>query len=225
MINPRRPLGPRDPNDGWVSGDSGRFWGKGGAAGLLAHDRERGILLQHRVAWSDQGGTWGLPGGARHVGESAMAGAVREAAEEAGVPDGVLHARYAHTFDVGYWTYTTVLADVVTPFEAQITDPESEELRWVQPADIDRLPLHPGFGAAWPLLRDRLAERPTLIASADVAVPQDTGLQGALFGLDDIWRVWPDLRVVLEGSDAIIQLAQQLAADGVRPVAVVTPDS
>ena len=85
----RRPVGPRDPGDAWVVAPSGeRYWGAFGAAGLLALDEHRGVLLQHRVSWSHYGDTWALPGGARHEGESAGDGALREAAEEAGVPDG-----------------------------------------------------------------------------------------------------------------------------------------
>jgi 8-oxo-dGTP diphosphatase len=34
------------------------------------------------------------------------------------------------------------------------TGAESEDVRWVDVADVDRLPLHPGFAAAWPRLRD-----------------------------------------------------------------------
>ena len=85
----RPPLPPehlRDPGDAWVEGPNGsRYWGRFGAAGLLVVDRERGVLLQHRAGWSHFGGTWGLPGGARKLGESAVDGALREAGEEAGV--------------------------------------------------------------------------------------------------------------------------------------------
>ena len=78
------PIGQRDPGDAWVEGPDGqRFWGKFGAAGLLVWDPTVGILLQHRVAWSHFGGTWGVPGGARKKGESAEDAALREAAEEA----------------------------------------------------------------------------------------------------------------------------------------------
>src|SRR5690606_4660163 len=66
---PRRPHGPRDPGDAWVVAPTGeRYWGRFGAAGLLALDADLGVLLQHRVAWSHFGDTWGLPGGARHEG-------------------------------------------------------------------------------------------------------------------------------------------------------------
>ena len=44
---PRRPHGPRDPGDAWVvTGDGTRYWGRFGAAGLLAVDPLRGVLLQ-----------------------------------------------------------------------------------------------------------------------------------------------------------------------------------
>lgn len=153
----RRPIGPRDPGDAWVEGDRGRFWGRFGAAGLLVHDRGRGVLLQHRAEWSDKGGTWGLPGGALHQGEDAVTGALREAHEEAAVPSERLTVLFTSVFDVGYWSYTTVAALTEEPFEPQITDPESIELRWVPVSEIDGLPLHPGFAASWPELRERLS--------------------------------------------------------------------
>ena len=100
-------MGPRDPGDAWVEGDRGRFWGRFGSAGLLVHDPAKGILLQHRALWSDQGGTWGLPGGALHQGEEAIHGALREAHEEAAVPPENVRVLFTSVFDVGYWTYTT----------------------------------------------------------------------------------------------------------------------
>ena len=42
------------------------------------------MLLQHRALWSHHGGTWGVLGGARNSGETAVDAAAREAAEEAG---------------------------------------------------------------------------------------------------------------------------------------------
>lgn len=147
--------------------DSGeRYWGRFGAAGLLAYDAARGVLLQHRVAWSHFGGTWGLPGGALHEGETALVGAVREAQEEAGVPDGSVRARFTSVLDLEIWSYTTVVADVVEPFEPVISDPESVALAWVPVEEVDALPLHPGFGAAWPRLRSLLEVRPALVVDA-----------------------------------------------------------
>lgn len=164
---PRRPDGPRDPGDAWVIADDGtRYWGRFGAAGLLAVDSDRGILLQHRVAWSHHGDTWGLPGGARHEGESACDGALRESAEEAGVPADAVRPRAITVFDASVWTYSTLVADVVTPFEPVISDPESRELAWVPLDAVDDYPLHPGFAASWPLLRSLLAVRPAVVVDA-----------------------------------------------------------
>ena len=155
-IELRRPLGPRDPGDAWVEGDRGRFWGRFGSAGLLVHDPAKGILLQHRALWSDQGGTWGLPGGALHQGEEAVHGALREAKEEAAVPPENVRVLFTSVFDVGYWRYTTVAVEVVDGFEPEISDPESLELQWVPVERVGDKELHPGFGAAWPGLRRRL---------------------------------------------------------------------
>lgn len=155
-IELRRPHGPRDPGDAWVEGDRGRFWGRFGSAGLLVHDSAKGILLQHRALWSDQGGTWGLPGGALHQGEEAVHGALREAKEEAAVPPENVRVLFTSVFDVGYWTYTTVAVEVVDAFEPEISDPESLELQWVPVELVGDKELHPGFGSAWPVLRGRL---------------------------------------------------------------------
>jgi len=165
---PRRPHGPRDPGDAWVVAPTGeKYWGRFGAAGLLALDPERGVLLQHRVSWSHFGNTWALPGGARHEGESARDGALRESGEEAGVPADAVSARFESVLDLGIWSYSTLVADVTTPFEPVISDPESVALKWVAVDDVDSLPLHPGFAASWPALRQALTARPAIVV--DVA--------------------------------------------------------
>ena len=164
---PRRPFGPLDSGDAWVVSPTGeRYWGRFGAAGLLAYDPDRGVLLQHRVAWSHHGGTWALPGGAKHADESAREGAIREAQEEAGVPDGAVRARFESVMDLGIWSYTTVVADVVLPFEPVISDPESLALEWVPVDEVDARPLHPGFASAWPELRALLTVRPVVVVDA-----------------------------------------------------------
>lgn len=146
----------RDAGDAWVEGAAGKFWGRFGSAGLLVFDAGRGVLLQHRAVWSHHGGTWGLPGGALHQGESAVEGALRESWEEAGVPRDNVELLFTSVFDVGYWSYTTVAVKVTRAFDAVISDPESLALEWFAPADVASLPLHPGFKTAWPELRRRL---------------------------------------------------------------------
>lgn len=144
----------RDPGDAWVYGPDGqKFWGRFGAAGLLVWHRELGVLLQHRAEWSHFGGTWGLPGGARKQGESALEGALREALEEAAVPPEDLRVLETVVLDLGFWSYTTVVVEAMEPFQPVIADAESVALEWVPVTAVDELPLHPGFATAWPNLR------------------------------------------------------------------------
>ena len=80
----------RGDGNGWVVSATGsRYWGRYGAAGLLlrapAPAGAATVLLQRRALWSHQGGTWGLPGGARDSHETAERAALREAHEETGV--------------------------------------------------------------------------------------------------------------------------------------------
>ena len=147
----------RDIGDAWVySPDGRRYWGRFGAAGLLVHHPARGILLQHRAVWSHFGGTWGLPGGARHEHETALDAALREAREEAGVPARLVRLKFTSLFDLGFWSYTTVVVEATAIFEPVISDEESIALSWVPADAVDLLALHPGFGASWPALRARL---------------------------------------------------------------------
>jgi 8-oxo-dGTP pyrophosphatase MutT (NUDIX family) len=108
--------------------------------------------------WSHHGGTWGLPGGARKLGESAGDAAVREAGEEAGVPAAAIEPLFESLFDLGFWSYTTVAVRVLRLFAPIVADAESVALRWVPLDEVDALPLHPGFAASWPALRAQLPE-------------------------------------------------------------------
>jgi 8-oxo-dGTP diphosphatase len=159
--------------DGWVLSDDGaHFWGRHGAAGLLLRapglDGGAAVLLQHRAPWSHQGGTWGLPGGARDSHETVEEAAVREAHEEAGLTADRLTVRTTVvTAEVSgaagaFWTYTTVIADAP---EQLVTVPnrESAELRWVAEDEVADLPLHPGFAASWARLRSVTASIPLLV--------------------------------------------------------------
>jgi len=149
--------------NGWVADHQGRrHWGRFGAAGLLVIDR-RGpgtptVLLQHRARWTADGGTWGIPGGARDSHEDAVAAALREAFEETEVPaEAVRVAGNPYVDDRGGWSYTTVLAELVRDVEL-VVEEESEALAWVAVDEVERLHLHPGFALSWPLLRARLED-------------------------------------------------------------------
>jgi 8-oxo-dGTP diphosphatase len=160
--------------DGWVVSDNGAaYWGRHGAAGLLLRapraDGSAAVLLQHRAPWSHQGGTWGLPGGARDSHETPEQAAVREAHEEAGLPADQLTVRATVvTAQISgatgsYWTYTTVIADAAELL-ATVPNRESAELRWVGVDEVAELPLHPGFAASWERLREVAATIPLLQA-------------------------------------------------------------
>src|SRR5699024_10740763 len=124
------------------------------------------ILMQHRVSWSDHGNTWGIPGGAINEGEAPLPAAIRESQEEAGVPDDAVRPRYTHVLDRGGWAYTTVIAEVTTQFEPEITDPESHALEWVLVDEVVHKDLHPAFAASWELLRPIVRRTPTIIVDA-----------------------------------------------------------
>ena len=149
---------PRGAEDTWVDGPRGRYWGTFGAAGLLLAHPDAGVLLQLRAIWSHQGGTWGLPGGARKAHETPEAAALREADEEAGVPPELVTVLGTSVFDLGYWSYTTVLARATELFTPIVGDAESDALNWVAFDDVETLPLHPGLATGWPELRLRLHE-------------------------------------------------------------------
>jgi 8-oxo-dGTP pyrophosphatase MutT (NUDIX family) len=152
----------------WSScpGPRGRHWGRYGAAGLLvaayAGDGCH-VLLDERADWVHQGGTIGVPGGAIHEGEQPLDAAVREAGEEViGLERLALDVVADHVQpceDCRRWSYTTI---VVRAFELMPVRPASMEsvgLHWVAVDEVERLPLHPGFAAAWPALRAVLAPR------------------------------------------------------------------
>ncbi|WP_456600240.1 NUDIX domain-containing protein [Blastococcus sp. SYSU DS0616] len=149
--------------DGWTACSQGhRHWGRAGAAGLLIHrDGPDGVelLLQHRAWWSHHGGTWGTPGGALHVGESAADGALREVAEELGLTAGDVVLGAQSVDDHGGWAYTTVLARPVRRFEAVDLrlDGESDGVAWVPLAGLAAVALHPGLAASLDRLRPLLA--------------------------------------------------------------------
>ncbi len=158
------PVTEHDGN-GWVECRCGRrHWGLHGAAGLLllrTAPRRSGtdVLLQLRAAWTHEGGSWGLPGGARDSHEGVAEAALREAWEEAGVPaDAVAVVGTRLGVDHGDWRYTYVVGHAPADVPVSARTGESDELRWVGLDDVPRLPLHSEFATAWPLLRAALPD-------------------------------------------------------------------
>jgi 8-oxo-dGTP diphosphatase len=135
--------------DGWVRcGEGHRHWGRYGAAGLFLVAEDH-LLLAHRIFWSHHGNTWGIPGGARDAGETAVETALRETAEETGLDPARPVVGTSSTDDHGGWSYVTVQASLETPVPLEPLDGEASELRWVPLAQVGDLDLHPGFAAFW----------------------------------------------------------------------------
>ena len=169
----------RGDGDGWTRCEQGhRHWGLYGAAGLLLQRPSGGsveVLLQHRAEWSHHGGTWGLLGGARESSETAVQAALREAAEEGGVETGSVsvHGRFEDRH--GGWAYTTVVGTAPAGAAARPTGGESIDVGWFSPADVTDLPLHPGFSASWPALRQALRPLTVVVDAANVVGSRPDG--------------------------------------------------
>ena len=165
------PAAPADnvhqPGDGWIDCACGkRHWGLNGAAGVLLARRDpdtglvHDVVLQHRSAWSAEGGTWGTPGGAMADGENALEGALRESYEEANIHPEDIEIVGSYREDHGPWSYTTVLAfekpgHCVSP---RANDDESTEVQWVPLTKVDSYKLLSAFGHDWPQFSQRLQE-------------------------------------------------------------------
>jgi 8-oxo-dGTP diphosphatase len=150
--------------NGWVTCAQGhQHWGLFGAAGLLVYVPDPAgqvpglVLLQHRTRWSHQGGTWALPGGAMDSDETPAEAALREADEEVMLDPKLVVPRGVYSDDHGGWAYHTVLAQAAEPLRVRADAYESDEAVWRPADEVDRLELHPGFAATWPVLCEALA--------------------------------------------------------------------
>jgi 8-oxo-dGTP diphosphatase len=159
--------------DGWVRCDLGhRHWGRHGAAGLLSgapgSTGRTLVLLILRVGWSQHGGTWGPPGGARDSHESPAGAALREAAEECGADLLGVSIHGLLTDDHGGWCYQTLIGWAGGPFAVRAASWEATEVAWVPADEVTARPLHPGFAAGWPVIREALAPVTLIVDGANV---------------------------------------------------------
>jgi 8-oxo-dGTP diphosphatase len=146
--------------DGWVDCVCGnKHWGLFGAAGVALVDKGS-ILLQLRASWVHNGGTWGIPGGARDSHEEIIHAALREAHEEIGLNPSHVTARREYCDNHGSWSYTTVICSIADGYShilETLIDPafhneETQEMRWVKFTELDSLELHPSFKKSLPHL-------------------------------------------------------------------------
>ncbi len=157
-VRSRRSAPTQHDGNGWVDCScGGRHWGRHGAAGLLVvRPGPAGpqVLMQLRSSWTHQGGTWGLPGGARDSHETASEAARREATEETGLDTSQVVDLVERRVDHGSWAYTTVIATAQPGATAWVANRESEAVEWVELDDVGGLPLHPALAFDWPALHE-----------------------------------------------------------------------
>ncbi|MGI8679665.1 MAG: NUDIX domain-containing protein [Jatrophihabitans sp.] len=143
--------------NGWTICSLGhRHWGLFGAAGLLVTDGEQ-VLLQHRAAWTHEGDTWAVPGGARDSHESPIAAALREAGEETSLDLDAVTPFTEWVDEHGRWAYTTIIARAGACVQAEPANAESADIRWWPIDEVADLRLHRGFAANWSALRGIIA--------------------------------------------------------------------
>lgn len=116
------------------------------AASAVVTDDQGRILLQRRA----DSGKWALPGGGMEVTDSLPGTAVREVKEETGLDVEVtgLVGTYTDPRHVIAYTDGEVRRQFNVCFRARVVggslaiSDESLELRWVDPSDLDALPMH-----------------------------------------------------------------------------------
>jgi 8-oxo-dGTP pyrophosphatase MutT (NUDIX family) len=117
------------------------------ACGVLATDADGHLLLQRRR----DTGQWALPMGKMELGERPTECAIRETQEETGIlvkPTGLLGLFSDPGHIVAYGDgeirqeYEVILLARPVSGEPRIND-EASEVRWVAPADLEMLDIHP----------------------------------------------------------------------------------
>ena len=142
---------PEDSGDGFVVlADGTRRWGRFGAAGILLRHRDVTDTIRYFVARRSRdihnGGTWGVPGGARHSTETPFTAAIREFREEIGYTVAEFEVADVFEDDCGGWSYWTWLVDVAERNEGrEVLNWETDEVRWVTATELAELDLFEAF--------------------------------------------------------------------------------
>jgi 8-oxo-dGTP pyrophosphatase MutT (NUDIX family) len=135
-------------------------------------------LLQKRSESSkNHPGTWGLPGGTGHPGETPWATAMRESEEEMGaLPELAPSQVICDMLDDGRQRFTFVCETAW--FEPSMDGSTPEEVAgwgWFRPREIAELDLHPAFEQTWELFRDaeKNRSRSRVLVNGQEIYPED----------------------------------------------------
>jgi 8-oxo-dGTP pyrophosphatase MutT (NUDIX family) len=107
------------------------------------------LLMIHRT----DNDLWALPGGGHDVGESISDTVVREVREETGIEVEVIgllgiytNPKHVMAYDDGEVRQQFSISFSAKPIGGRLaTSSESRQVRWVNPADLDRLEIHPSM--------------------------------------------------------------------------------
>jgi ADP-ribose pyrophosphatase YjhB (NUDIX family) len=112
-------------------------------------DEHGQLLLIHRT----DNDLWALPGGGHDIGESIADTVVREVREETGIEVEVTgltgiytNPRHVMAYDDGEVRQQFSICFTARPVGGELrTSTESREVRWVDPADLGQLSMHPSM--------------------------------------------------------------------------------
>ncbi|MFG2206070.1 NUDIX hydrolase [Streptomyces sp. NPDC048638] len=115
----------------------------------IVRDQGGRVLLIHKT----DNDLWALPGGGHDIGESIAETVMREVEEETGITvvvDDVsglyTDPRHVMAYDDGEVRQQFSICFHAHPVGGSLrTSDESKEVRWVSPADLDRLDIHPSM--------------------------------------------------------------------------------
>ncbi|MGA6159299.1 NUDIX hydrolase [Stenotrophomonas sp. NPDC087984] len=115
----------------------------------VVRDEQGRVLLIHKT----DNDLWALPGGGHDVGESIAQTVVREVEEETGISVVVesivglyTDPQHVMAYDDGEVRQQFSICFHARPVGGELrTSSESKEVRWVSPADLDELDIHPSM--------------------------------------------------------------------------------
>ncbi|MFJ6568709.1 NUDIX domain-containing protein [Streptomyces sp. NPDC091292] len=140
--------------DHWQDPDAPRPTSRKTSASVFVQDEDGRLLLLQRV----DNGLWTIPTGGVKKGETVGQAGVRECHEETGLevevtglvgvfstPDHVIVYWHGDRVDEVRQPINICLRARVTGGEIAPEPSEAEEVRWVDPADLDAYPIHPAL--------------------------------------------------------------------------------